>query len=171
LDTVRNDDLLERPVPPPVADGSTLAAKPVSQFAGFVGVGIASASLSLVTRFLANLIVPFELAVGIAHVVGMLFSFTVNRLLIFPMSRRAVWDELARFTLVNLVSLTIATGVSSWVYRMVLPSLGITEFTGLIAHVIGLGACTLPSFLGHKFFSFRQSRRSENSQTATGRIG
>ncbi|MCX5516109.1 GtrA family protein [Kaistia algarum] len=141
-----------------IQESRTIVASnlPTGQFAGFVSIGIASAGLSLLARYAANQILPFEASVVVAHIVGMIFSFALNRLLIFPETQRSVWDELARFTLVNLMSLAIATGMSSWFYRIVLPALDIQAYSGVIAHLAGLGACTVPSFLGHKFFSFRQ---------------
>lgn len=141
----------------PAAAVSPAMVAPTQQFAGFLGVGVASACLSLLTRYLTNQVVPFEVAVVVAHVVGMLFSFALNRRLIFPATSRPVHDELAKFALVNLLSLAIATAVSSLCYRIVLPALGVEAFSGLIAHVIGLAACAVPSFLGHKFFSFREA--------------
>ncbi len=140
------------------------------QFGGFVAVGVASACLSLVTRYGVNLFLAFEWAVVVAHIVGMLFSFGVNRLAIFPSSDRPVWDELGRFTLVNVVSLLLATGVSSWLYRVGLPAIGFAYAPALTAHFLGLAACTLPSFLGHKFFSFRATpgARGNEPRTETG---
>ena len=135
-----------------------LSSLPARQFAGFVGVGAAAATLALVTRAVTNLIVPFEAAVVIGHLVGMLFAFTMNRRFIFPATTRPVWSELGRFALVNLGSLTLTTVVSSWLFRLILPALGVDVFPGLVAHVIGLGSSALPSFLAHKFFSFRGPR-------------
>lgn len=140
------------------------------QFGGFIAVGIASTCLSLVTRYGANLFLTFELAVVVAHIAGMLFSFGVNRLAVFPSSDRPVWNELGRFALVNVVSLLLATGVSSWLYRVGLPAIGFAYAPALTAHFLGLAACTLPSFLGHKFFSFRAmpEARGNEPRTETG---
>ncbi|MBB3932740.1 putative flippase GtrA [Kaistia hirudinis] len=137
------------------------------QFAAFVVVGIVSAVLSLAVRYAANLVIAFEASVVVAHIVGMLFSFGVNRLAVFPSSDRPVWDELGRFTLVNVVSLLLATGVSSWLYRVGLPAIRFAYAPALTAHFLGLAACTLPSFLGHKLFSFRATADTRGTEPRT----
>jgi putative flippase GtrA len=127
------------------------------QLVGFITVGGFSAVLSLFVRYVANPLMPFEAAVIVAHIAGMMFSFAVNRAIIFPATNRPASVELSKFATVNVASLIIASSVSSFLYRVALPLLNVTVHPNLIAHFLGLATCAVPSFLGHKYFSFSSS--------------
>lgn len=125
------------------------------EFFGFIFVGVISSVCSLVTRYIANQYFTFEIAVALSHVLGMLVSFGLSRQFIFPVSNQSASTELLKFSIVNIFSLLITTGVSSVAYRLVLPVLDIHYHTELASHIAGLAACTLPSYYGHKYFSFK----------------
>jgi putative flippase GtrA len=126
----------------------------VRPFVGFLLVGGSSSLVSLGARVLFNFLVFFEAAVILAHLVGMLFSYALNRLFIFPRSDRRVSVDLSRYCIINIGSLAITTLVSAAFFRLILPVLGVTFYPALIAHFLGLAACAIPSYLGHKYFSF-----------------
>lgn len=123
----------------------------------FLAVGGTSTVVSLVTRFLAQFLVLFELAVVISHVFGMLCAFALNKTFVFAPSDKPALTQLWRFTLVNVGSLALTTVVGSGAYRLLLPLAGVDS--PLTAHVIGLAACGVPSFLFHRRFSFGRSTR------------
>lgn len=126
------------------------------QFFGFIFVGVISSCVSLITRYIANKFFSFEIAVAISHILGMLVSFTLSRYYIFPETNKTPSVELLKFAIVNIFSLIITTGVSSYTYRVLLPMLHINYHNELMSHIVGLAACTIPSFLGHKYFSFKK---------------
>lgn len=132
------------------------------QFLAFVAVGTLAASCSILVRYLANLVVPFEFAVAISHVSGMLCAFTLNKLVVFSKTSHPTIVELGRFALVNMLSLVVATVVGSIAFRLLLPALGIEKYADWIAHLIGLGACAIPSYLAHRHYSFRPRRASDS---------
>lgn len=126
------------------------------QFIAFLLVGATSAVGSLATRYLANAVMPFEAAVIVAHVAGMLCAFSLDRCFVFAVTSQRQWpSQLGRFAIVNVLSLITATAVSSLAFRSVLPLVGIHVHADFVAHFLGLAACSVPSFLGHKYFSFR----------------
>lgn len=126
------------------------------QFFGFIFVGVISSCVSLITRYIANQLCAFEVAVAISHILGMLVSFTLSRYFIFPETNKAASFELFKFAIVNVFSLLITTGVSSYMYRVILPMLHVNYHNELMSHIVGLAACTIPSFFGHKYFSFKK---------------
>lgn len=134
----------------------------LAQFARFVAVGASSAILSLIVRFAVNIAAPFEIAVVTAHVAGMVYAFSINRAFVFPKIERSARQEFARFALVNVMSLGVATIISSLCYRWLLPWLQVKSYSALIAHFIGLAACAIPSFIGHKYFSFGAPLRAQS---------
>lgn len=137
----------------------------LAQFTNFVAVGASSAVLSLFVRGAVNIVATFEIAVVAAHAAGMVYAFSINRAFVFPKVERSGRQEFARFSLINLMSLGVATVISSLCFRWVLPSLQITSYPGLIAHFIGLATCAIPSFIGHKFFSFGQRHELNGNKT------
>lgn len=125
-----------------------------SQFASFVAAGMASSSVTLFSRYLFNFIVPYEVSVALSQITGAFVAFVLNRCLVFRSRERHMADQFWRFLAINLVSLAIATAVSSFFFRLVLPALHETFYPAVVAQVFGLAVCAVPSFLGHKHFSF-----------------
>jgi putative flippase GtrA len=127
----------------------------VVQFFAFVVVGAIAAIITLVSRYFINYVVAYEAAVAVSQMIGMIVAYSLNRLLVFETSGRMAIDEFARFSLVNIVSLGLVTGFSSLFYRLVLPWLSITFYPDVLAQLIGIATCTLPSYFGHKLYTFR----------------
>ena len=122
------------------------------QFAKFVAVG-GTSILSSITRYVANFVTPFEVAVVLAQIVGTRLYTEPGVCLskvgaLFPPNFRAI--------LVDLVSIMIVSSASSLCYRLLLPPFHLPQLA-LVSHILGLAACTVPSFIGHKFFSFRRN--------------
>jgi putative flippase GtrA len=139
----------------PKATGQALSSS--REFLSFVLVGAISATVSLISRYFFSFVVLFEIAVVLSQVVGIFVAFSLNRLFVFSNRNRLAVFQFGRFVLVNAMSLGIAAGVSSIAFRLVLPGFGVDYYPEVIAQIIGLAACTIPSFLGHKYFSFRSS--------------
>jgi putative flippase GtrA len=97
---------------------------------------------------------PYEAAVVVSHLCGMLTAFLLIRSFVFARSNRRVSNELARFTLVNLVSLSVTWIVAVGLVRIVFPRVGFDIYPELVAHVAGLGIASLTSFYGHRRYSF-----------------
>lgn len=127
-----------------------------SRFLLFLVVGGISATITILIRAIANWIVIFEIAVAVAHVVGLIVAFTLNRFLVFRGYRGRLLPAYSRFFLVNAGSLLIATSTSSVLYRFILAAMLIDPYTSYVAHFLGLAACAIPSYLGHLHFSFRE---------------
>jgi putative flippase GtrA len=124
----------------------------------FLAVGGTSAVATLAVRAGLTLLMPFEAAVALAHVFGLTMAFTLNRIFVFKTYEGSLLAAYGRFFLVNLLSLAIATGVSSLMFRLVFHTIDVGPYADYIAHFIGLGSAALPSYLGHANFSFRSRR-------------
>lgn len=134
---------------------SPLSHPGLRRFARFGLVGGCSAVMTLTLRIALTWLIPFEAAVAVAHVAGLTVAFNLNRLFVFTEFRGSLWRAYGRFFAVNLLSLAIATAVSSLLYRLVLPSPDPSGWWALVAHFIGLGAAAVPSYFSHATFSFR----------------
>lgn len=136
-------------------NGAPPARDDARQFVRFVLAAGASVPVNLGARVVLSNWVPYEIALLLSHGVGMLTAYTLTRLFVFEASGRSARSELSRFAIVNLVSAAVTWGVSVGLVRLVFPALQFGYQPELVAHLIGLGASSVTSFIGHKRFSFR----------------
>jgi putative flippase GtrA len=132
-----------------------LPADEIRRFALFVIVGLLAAIVSIISRALLSGITVFELAVALAQLIGFAVAFSLGRMIVFTDFSGSLAGACRRFFIVNLVSVAIVTVVSALLYRTALPLLGWTFYPDYSAHFIGVGTATLPSYFGHRFYSFR----------------
>jgi putative flippase GtrA len=107
----------------------------------------------------------------VAHVFGLTLAFTLNRLFVFTAYEGRLLPAYARFFGVNLISLAVATSVSSLLFRFVFPLIQLGHDADYLAHFLGLAATALPSYLGHRFFSFANAAGApakDDAKTAEG---
>lgn len=125
----------------------------VVEFARFLGVGGVAAAANLVSRYFLDLIVPFEAAVVLAYMVGMVVGFVLFRKTLFK--GYAVDARLImRFIWVNLFGATLAWAISSILARHALPLIGWTWHPFELAHLCGVAAPAITSFFLHKHYTF-----------------
>ncbi|MBO1324030.1 GtrA family protein [Acetobacter sp. TBRC 12305] len=124
-------------------------------FLRFLVTGGIAAGVNIGSRYFFNCFVPFGWSVVLAYLVGMLTAYSLARLFVFSPSDRGVASELGRFVLVNLVALVIVWGTTMGLAFVVFPALNFTWHAEDIAHFIGVLSPAVPSFIGHKYFSFK----------------
>ncbi|HEX5458426.1 MAG TPA: GtrA family protein [Steroidobacteraceae bacterium] len=125
-----------------------------SRLLRFMITGGMAAAVNLVSRYLLNYFVSFSAAVAIAYLFGMATAYTLGRLFVFERSGRSVADEFWRFTVVNIFAAAqvwiISVGLGEYLFR----SLAFQWHPLEIAHLFGVSAPVLTSYLGHRHFSF-----------------
>ncbi len=127
-----------------------------SQFLRFVVSGGIAAVFNLVCRYALNRYIPFEQAVVVAYLLGMVTAYVLMRLLVFPASGRSIPSEVRRFVVVNAFSLVLVWLVSVGLARLAFPALGFAWHAEDISHLIGVAVPTLTSFFGHRLYTFGQ---------------
>ena len=128
------------------------------QFIKFVMAGGTSVVGNFTTRHLLGEIMPFELAVVLAYLVGMIIAYTLMRLFVFERSGQSTGQEFTRFALVNMVSLAIVMIISVGLLRVVFPAIGFNFYPADVAHLIGLSFTAVTAFVGHRSFTFASNR-------------
>lgn len=128
------------------------------QFLAFVIAAGLSVPVNLLTRVAFSRAMPFEFAVALSHVCGMIVAYVLTKLFVFSPSGRSVVSELARFAAVNVLSLAVTWIVAVGLLRLVLPGLAWVPQPEFVAHVTGLAISAVTSFAGHKYFSFARGR-------------
>lgn len=126
------------------------------QFLRFLVTGGIAAATNIASRYVLSLALPFEIAVVLAYLVGMVIAYVLARLFVFAPSGRGHASEFRRFAVVNLFALIAVWGISVGLARLVFPAMQFTWHADDIAHVIGVLAPAGTSFIGHRYYSFRQ---------------
>lgn len=127
-----------------------------SEFARFLLVGGFSAGVNVVARYLLNRVMPFEVAVLVAYLFGMVTAYLLSRRFVFEASGRKAHEEFIRFCMVNAVAAAQVWLVSEGLARLAFPAIGLTWHAEDIAHVIGVLSPVVTSYFGHRHFSFRK---------------
>jgi putative flippase GtrA len=133
------------------SDGTKSSTRNFLKFVFFAGLSV---PVNLGARALLSLVVRYELAVVLSHLVGMAVAYVLTRRFVFGSSGRGVTGELGRFAVVNAVSLGITWTISVGLVRIVFPAVGFTFMPELIAHGAGLFCAAVSSYVGHRRFSF-----------------
>ena len=125
------------------------------QFLRFLASGGFAAVVNVVSRYLLNRVVGFEVAVLIAYAIGMVTAYGLFRVLVFGRSGRSIASEGYRFVLVNIVAFSLVLAVSVFLARIVFPFMHFEWHAQDIAHVIGVGIPAITSYIGHKQYTFK----------------
>lgn len=125
------------------------------QIITFVCVGAFAALVNVVTRYLINYVTSFEVAVALAFPFGLLTAYALSRAFVFGPSGRSRKSELTRFLIVNCFALVLIWGISVGLESILFPAINFTWHARDIAHLIGVAAPTMTSFVGHRYYSFR----------------
>jgi putative flippase GtrA len=141
---------------PPPALAPTLFTR---QFALFVAVGLTAAILHWLARYALSRWLPFWLAVALAYGVGMAVAFALNRVLVFPGSRRRMGLQVRDFVIINLAFFPVVWGISLVLAGFVLPWLGVAAHREEVAHAVAIAIPVVATFLLHKFVTFGKDRR------------
>jgi len=124
------------------------------QFAFFLVLGGFAALTNIVTRYLLNFVMPFEPAVILAYIAGMIIAFALYGSLLFDGSESALSRRIIRFTQVNLLGGFLAWVVSTVMARILLPAARWEWHPFEVAHIIGVVTPTFTSYLLHKHYTF-----------------
>ncbi|MBU8875489.1 GtrA family protein [Reyranella sp. MMS21-HV4-11] len=124
------------------------------QFLKFLVTGGIAALVNLLSRYALNHVMSFEAAVVAAYLLGMATAYLLARRFVFDASGRSMASEVRRFVLVNLVALGFVWVISVGLARVVFPAIGMTWHADDIAHLIGVLAPAVTSYVGHRFYTF-----------------
>jgi putative flippase GtrA len=86
-------------------------------------------------------------------------AYLLNRFLVFGPGDRGVPGEILAFALVNLLAVAQTLAISLLLAYYVLPALGVIQHSETLAHVVGVIVPVFTSFVGHKYWTFRNHGR------------
>jgi len=134
--------------------------KQLPQVVRFLLLGGLAAAINWAVRFPLSLVMPFEIAVLLAYLIGMSAGFTLYRTYVFPGSDRPIIEQTLTFLGVNLVGAVVVLLVANALLALLAPT-GWPEFVceGL-AHGFAIGVGSVVNFFGHKLLTFRTTIRT-----------
>jgi putative flippase GtrA len=125
------------------------------QFRRFLLAGGIAACVNIASRMVYDLLVPYSVAIVLAHVTGMATAYLLTRRYVFTASGRDHLESSFRFAVVNLAGVAQTWLVSMFLGNHALPAMGMTNHAHDVAHVIGVGAPVFTSFMAHRYWTFR----------------
>jgi len=124
------------------------------QFLRFLLTGGMAALVNLGSRYLLNIVMPFEAAVPIAYLFGMVTAYILARLYVFEKSGRSRFDEFKRFAIVNVFALFVVWAISVGLAEIFFPRIGFTWHAEDVAHFIGVMSPAVISYFAHRTYTF-----------------
>jgi putative flippase GtrA len=119
----------------------------------FVVSGTLATGVNVLSRYLLNLVMPFEAAVAIAFCIGAAVAFGLYQV-VFGNPGTPLGQRILRFCAVDAAGVAIALVVSSFAARVLLPAIGWTFHPFDFAHLAGVAAPAAWSYLGHRHLTF-----------------
>ena len=127
------------------------------QFVKFLIVGGFAAAVNFVSRILLSEMMSYRWSIIVAYIFGMLTAYFLSKFFVFEKSSRKPVHEFYYFSLVNLLAVCQVWGISVFLAEYIFPKIGFGFYSMEIAHIIGLSVPIFTSFLGHKYWSFKQA--------------
>ena len=123
-----------------------------NQFVIFLFTGGIAALVNFVSRIILNLWISFEASVVIAYIIGMVVAYLLFRKIVFKKDVPIIKSSI-KFVIVNIVGIILTYYVSVYMY-FILKNYDIM-FVKEISHFVGISVPAISSFIGHKYFSFK----------------
>ena len=133
---------------------------PVMQFLRFLVAGGLAALVNVVSRYLLNFVMVFEVAVVIAFFLGLTTGFLLMRSFVFGASQRFVGSEISRYAVVNGIALVVVWCTSVGLHRFLFPAIDFTWHADTVAHGIAVALPIISSYVGHRYWTF--AKKPEN---------
>jgi putative flippase GtrA len=126
------------------------------QFVRFLVTGGLAALVNFSVGFLLARLLPYNLDLVVGHVSGMVAAFILFELFVFGESSHEKPKSMGLFVMVNLLALLQTYLIGSALEEWLFPEIGFELHPETVARIIAIGFPVLTSFLGHKYFTFRQ---------------
>jgi putative flippase GtrA len=127
------------------------------EFVVFLFAGGFAALVNFGSRFFYNEFVSYGNAVILAYITGMITAFILTKFFVFRKSKNSTNKELFYFTLVNIVAIIQTYIISVGFSQYLFPNMGFEFYPEAVAHALGVIFPVFTSFIGHKYFSFRNN--------------
>jgi putative flippase GtrA len=129
----------------------------LARFVRFVALGACAAAVNWGSRFAYSMVMPFEAAVVVAYMTGMVVAFVLFSLFVFPAADRPLRQQIGFFVLVNAANVVQVWVVAIALARWVLPALHYPGPIEATAHALAIAVPVFTAYIGHKRLTFRSA--------------
>ena len=129
------------------------------EFIRFVMVGGFAAGVNFLSRILFSEWMSFRLAVVMAYIIGMITAYLLSKWMVFAKTDKSTSHEFMHFTLVNIAAVIQVWLISVGLVEYLFPFITFEFYPEETGHFIGLSVPVITSYLGHKHFTFAQSKK------------
>ena len=126
------------------------------EFLYFIFTGGIAALVNIITRFIFSFFLNFTLSILSSYLIAMLLSYCLAKRFVFKKSKKPITTSFAIFSLINLLAIC-QTLLISLIFREYLSGKIVNiNYINFISHTLGVFTPVFTSFLGHKYFSFKE---------------
>ena len=125
------------------------------QLVKFILAGGTAAAANFGSRILLSLWLPYEAAIVVAYLIGMLTAFVLNRAFVFTQVENSLRSQASWFIAINLAAVLQTLLISLLLARVLFPAIGMEFHPETLAHAAGVAVPVMTSYLGHRRFTFR----------------
>lgn len=122
-------------------------------------VGAISAIVNWLSRWIMNHWLDFSTAILFAYFFGMFSAYVLNRLFVFKIVNRPLYDQMRDFVLINLAMLPVVL-LGAILFSKLMMTIGLNKHVEDIAHALAIGLPVGITFLIYKFYVFRSINAS-----------
>lgn len=137
------------------------------QFLRYFGSAFVALAVNILSRIFYELFFSFGVSVALGYISGHFVNFAISTKYIFPKDKyKSTKIAFVKFSIVAFVGLLVQTFVAVFAFKILQGAnfgFGI-EWQKLLAHICGIGFSFICNFLGHKFFSFRDTALEQSLQ-------
>ena len=126
-----------------------------AQLVKFILAGGTAAAVNFGSRILLSLWLPYEAAIVVAYLIGMLTAFVLNRAFVFTQVENSLRSQASWFIAINLAAVLQTLLISLLLARVLFPAIGMEFHPETLAHAVGVAVPVITSYLGHRRFTFR----------------
>ena len=125
------------------------------EFIMFVAAGGFAALVNFLSRIAFNIWLSFETSVVLAYLVGMVTAYLLTKFFVFDAKNVSVVSSSIKFTIVNILAVIQTYFISVYLYYWLENNIDFM-FNKEFAHFVGIAFPVITSYIGHKYFSFKQ---------------
>ena len=132
-----------------------------STFVRYFGSAFLAMLVNIATRFLYNLFLGFGLSVILSYITGHFVNFILSAKYIFKkddaLNLKTAFIKFSMVATLGLIAQFLVATLALYFLQNFAPLLHV-EWQKLLAHFCGIGVSFFANFLGHKFFSFKNTQ-------------
>ena len=126
------------------------------EFFYFIFTGGIAALVNIISRFIFSFFLNFTLSILFSYLIAMLLAYYLARSFVFKKSKKPIASSLAVFSLINLLAICQTLFISLITREYLSGKFVNFQYINFISHTLGVVTPVFTSFIGHKYFSFKE---------------